>query len=455
MRTGRSAWALLGVAGAVQLVLIADTTMISVAMPSVQRDLQVSDLSRQWVISAYTLALAGLILLGGRLVDRFGRRTVIVAGALGFAASILVVGTAREVGVLIAGRAAEGVFAAVLTPANLSVLARAFTDPRDRARAFGLFGAIVTSGGGFGLVVGGALIEFASWRWWVCVSTPIAIVAVVVAWRQLPREPVDRSVRLDLRSAALSIGGLVALVWALATGASGNWWSEQVMGAFAVSMALLAAFVVRQWGKSQPLLPLAMLRDRHRLSAYVSEAGAGFGLLGMFFLLSYQFQQVLGFSALMTGLAFIPLLAVDAAVAIQYTHRLLRRRGLSVTLGCGFALLAVGILLLSRITPSSSYWGLILPAEAIVGCGAALIGPTAMSTATADVGAQESGIASAFFSTCQMVGTSIGVAVLNTIGASSGPQGYARASVWSTAVLGCVGFVAVVLPMSARHRAPR
>ncbi|WP_033289726.1 MFS transporter [Amycolatopsis jejuensis] len=435
-------WTLLAVVGAVQLVLAADTTMISIAMPSVQHDFQVSDASRQWVVSAYTVVFASLILLGGRLVDRFGRRTVVVAGALGFAVSMIVVGTAADVGVLIAGRAAEGAFAAALTPANLSVLSRAFPDPRERARAFGVFGAVLTSGGGFGLVAGGALTEFSTWRWWVCVSAPIAIVAAAVAWKQLPRERGDRSVRPDLPSALLSTGGFVTLVWALAEGSGGRWGSPLVLGSSGLAVVLLSAFVLRQRTTAQPLLPLSLLQDRRRISAYVAAAGIGFGLLGMFLLLSYQFQQALGFGALLTGLAFFPMLVANAGVATWYTHRLLRRRGLSVTLGGGFLLLAAGTLLLSQVTATSSYWWLILPAEVVVGFGAALTGPPAMSMATAEVGVRDSGIASAFFSTSQMVGTSVGVAVLNTIATQSG--GYATACLWAAVILCGVGAVAVL-----------
>ncbi|OXM73287.1 MFS transporter [Amycolatopsis sp. KNN50.9b] len=447
-------WLALAVVGLAQLLVIIDTTIVNIALPTAQADLGMSDVARQWTISAYTLAFGGLLLLGGRLADRLGRKNTLIVGALGFAAASALGGMASGPGLLIAARAAQGVFAALLAPSTLSLLTITFTEAKERAKAFGIFSAIMMSGGALGLVAGGALAEYASWRWCLYVNLPIAVAAAVAGWFVLPKVPGHRSTRLDWFSAVLGSAGIAGLVYGLSEAAGRGWGSAVVLGTLAAAVVLLAGFVFRQARVGNPLLPLHVVADRTRSSGFLTIAIAAFGMFGMFLFVTYQLQAIMGFGALGAGLAFLPFLAANVTVSTLLTRRLIPRTGPRPLLVIGLLLMAAGLAGLTQLSVDTSYWSLILPVTLVLGAGAGLAMPTVMNIATAGVEPKDSGVASAFITTSQQVGASIGTASLNTIAASATASaaglalpaatvhGYAVANGWAAGIV-ALGAIAV------------
>ncbi|WP_370968737.1 MFS transporter [Amycolatopsis sp. cg9] len=452
-------WLALAALGLAQLMVVLDTTVVNIALPSAQRALGLSDTGRQWTISAYTLAFGGLLLLGGRLADRLGRRTTLLAGIAGFAVASAVGGAAPSAGWLIGARAAQGVFAALLAPSTMSLLTLTFTDPRERGKAFGIFSAIMMSGSALGLTVGGALTQFLDWRWSLYVNVPIAVLAGLGAWFAVPPTAAHRDTRLDWTSAALSCGGVVLLVHALSEVATQGF-SLPVLGFLALSVALLGWFALRQARHPHPLLPLAVVRDRARAVAYLTVGAASFGAFGMFLFLTYQLQIVMGYGALAAALAFLPTLGANMLTSTQLSGRLLPRVGPRPLLAGGLLLLACGLLAATRLTPDASYVAVVLPMQLLLGVGAGLCMPVVLNVATRDVGARDAGAASAFVTTSQQVGASLGTAALNTIAtaASAGlttpsaiVHGYTTASAWAAALVAAAALTAfLVLPRGSR-----
>ncbi|PRX49977.1 EmrB/QacA subfamily drug resistance transporter [Prauserella shujinwangii] len=458
--TGRRRWWALGVISLAQLLVIIDMTIMTIALPSAQQDLGMSDTARQWAITAYTVAFGGLLLLGGRLADRLGRRNTLLAGVVGFALASALGGAAGSTEMLLAARALQGVFAALLAPSTLSLLTITFSEPRERARVFGVFGAIMMSGAAIGLLAGGALAEYLGWRWCLYVNLPIAVVAAVAGWFVLPHAEAHRDARLDWLSAVLGGGAIVSLVYGLAEAAERGFGSGLVLGSLAVAAVLVAAFAVRQARTTGPLLPPAILTDRSRAAGFLAVGVAAFGMFGMFLFLTFQLQTIMGYGPLRSGLAFLPLIGANVLAATQLTGRLSARYGPRPLLGGGLLLLAAGLFTLTWLTAESSYAGLILPAEVVLGLGAGLTMPTVINLATAGVAPRAAGAASAFVTTSQQVGASLGTATLNTIAtaattsmladpsgtgdpAAATVHGFATASGWGAAVL-AAGAVAVV-----------
>ncbi|NKQ55702.1 MFS transporter [Amycolatopsis sp. K13G38] len=446
-RTEQRRWWALAVIGLAQLLVIVDTTIVNIALPSAQHELGMSDSARQWTISAYTLAFGGLLLLGGRLADRLGRKNTLIIGALGFALASAVGGAASGPTMLIMARAAQGVFAALLAPSTLSLLTITFTDAKERAKAFGVFGAIMMSGAAVGLIAGGALAEYLDWRWCLYVNLPIAIVAAVGGWFLLPDVPGHRDTKLDWTSAVLGTGGIVSLVYALSEAATRGWGSALVLGLLGAAVVLIALFVYRQSRVANPLLPLRILSDRTRSASYLAIAGAAFGMFGMFLFLTFQLQAVMGYGAFQAGVAFLPFLLGNVVMSIGFARRLLPRTGPRPLLVIGLLLMAAGLATLTQLTPDASYWGLILPVELVLGAGAGLAMPTVMNVATARIEPKDAGVASAFITTSQQVGASLGTASLNTIASSATASaaglgavgatvhGYSVANGWGGAVV--------------------
>ncbi|WP_326944480.1 DHA2 family efflux MFS transporter permease subunit [Amycolatopsis sp. NBC_01307] len=453
----RLALAALGLA---QLMVVLDTTVVNIALPSAQRALGMSDTGRQWTISAYTLAFGGLLLLGGRLADRLGRRTTLLVGVAGFAVASALGGAAPSAGWLIAARAAQGVFAALLAPSTMSLLTLTFTDPRERGKAFGIFSAIMISGSALGLTLGGALTQFLDWRWSLYINVPLAVVAGLGAWFAVPATAGHRDTKLDWTSALLSCGGVVVLVHALSEAATLGWNSLWVLGFLALAVVLLGAFVARQAGHPHPLLPLAVVRDRARAVAYLTVGTASFGAFGMFLFLTYQLQVVMGYGALAAALAFLPTLGANLFASTQLSGRLLARFGPRPLLAGGLFVLAGGLLLATRLTPDSSYAAVILPMQLLLGLGAGLCMPVVLNVATRDVGARDAGAASAFVTTSQQVGASLGTATLNTIATAAAAglttstaivHGYTTAAAWAAGLVATAALTALLLlPRSTR-----
>ncbi|MGZ3099882.1 MFS transporter [Streptomyces sp. H72] len=412
-------WGLVVIALA-QLMVVLDATIVNIALPSAQRDLGMSDGNRQWVITAYTLAFGGLLLLGGRIADLVGRKRTFVVGLIGFAAASALGGAATTPTMLFGARALQGVFAAVLAPSALSLLATTFTEPKERGKAFGIYGTLAASGAAVGFIVGGVLTEYLNWRWCLYVNVPIAVAAVIGAFLLLHDRPARTGARLDVPGVLLGCGGLVALVYGFSEAQPRGWTDPLVLGLFAAGVVLLVVFVWWQTRAPNPLLPLHVVRDRNRAGCFLTMMLAVVGMFGMFLFMTYYLQEILGYSPLRTGLAFLPMTAAILVGSTQISARLLRRVGPRMLMVPGMLLASSGMVILTRMTVHSEYASAILPALLLMGLGMGLTFMPVFSTATAGVAPRDSGVTSATVNTSQQVGGSIGTALLNTIATSTG-----------------------------------
>ncbi|MFG2634047.1 MFS transporter [Streptomyces sp. NPDC048362] len=412
-------WALVVIALA-QLMVVLDATIVNIALPSAQHALHMSDGNRQWVVTAYTLAFGGLLLLGGRVADLVGRKRTFITGLVGFAVASALGGAATGSGMLFGARALQGVFAALLAPSALSLLTTAFTDPRERGKAFGIYGALAGSGSAIGFIVGGLLTEYLNWRWCLYVNVPIAIATVLGACALLHDRPGSADAHLDVPGALLGCGGLVAVVYGFSEAEPRGWTDPLVLALFGTGAALLLAFVRWQRRAPSPLLPLHIVRDRDRAGCFLTMALAVIGMFGLFLFMTYYLQVILGYSPVRAGLAFLPMTAAIITGSTQISARLLRRVPPRALMVPGMLLAASGLLLLTRMTVHSSYTGEILPALLLLGLGMGLTFMPVFATATAGVAPRDSGVTSATVNTAQQVGGSIGTALLNTIATTSG-----------------------------------
>lgn len=447
-----------------QLMVVLDMTVVNIALPHTQADLDISIANRQWVITAYTLAFGGLLLLGGRVSDLIGRKRAFLIGLIGFGIASVAGGAAVTAGMLFAARAVQGVFAAVLAPAALSLLMTTFSDPKERSKAFGVFGALAGGGSAIGLIAGGLLTEYLSWRWTMFVNVPIAVLAGIGAVFLLhtpPSRPVRH--RLDIPGAVLGSGGLLALVYGFTEAAPRGWDDPLVFSLLIGAGVLLIGFVLVERRSTQPLLPLHVLVDRNRAGSFLSVALAIIGMFGLFLFLTYFLQVNLGYSPVKTGLAFLPMTAAIIIGATQISARLLPHVAPRLLMVPGALLAAGGMALLTRLHIDSGYASTVLPAELMLGLGFGLVMMPAISTATSGVAAHDAGITSAMVNTAQQVGGSVGTALLNTIAASAAAtfivahghsplaiamgtvHGYTVAIWWAVGVLVLAAIVAGVL----------
>jgi EmrB/QacA subfamily drug resistance transporter len=412
-------WLILAVIGLAQLMVVLDATIVNIALPSAQHALGFSNDSRQWIVTAYALAFGGLLLLGGRLGDVFGRKRVFIVGLIGFAGASAVGGLAQGFGVLVAARATQGMFAALLAPAALSLLTTTFTDPGERAKAFGIFGAIAGSGAAVGLLVGGVLTEYLSWRWCLYVNLLFAVPAVIAATRLLRHEVSTEKPRVDIPGALTASLGLFALVYGFSSAETNGWGAAVTVGSLVAAVVLLAGFVLIERRVSHPLLPMRVVLDRARGGSYLAVAVVGAGMFGVFLFLTYYLQKTLGFSPVKTGLAFMPLMATVMSFAAVGTSYLVPRFGPRPLVTIGMLISAGAMVLFAGITVDSSYATHVLPGLLLMGMGLGLVMAPAMSTATAGVEPGDAGVASAMVNTGQQVGGSVGTALLSSLSASA------------------------------------
>ncbi|WP_369144774.1 MFS transporter [Streptomyces sp. R44] len=403
-----------------QLMVVLDATIVNIALPSAQQDLGISDGNRQWVITAYALAFGGLLLFGGRIADLWGRKRTFITGLIGFAAASALGGAATGEAMMLGARALQGAFGALLAPAALSLLAVTFTDAKERAKAFGIYGAIAGGGGAVGLILGGFLTEYLNWRWTFFVNIPFAVVAAVGAYLVV-REPEGGRNRspLDIPGVILSTLGLVSLVYGFTRAESAGWSDAGTIGLFVGSGVLLIAFVLTEYLVKSPLLPLRVVTNRNRGGVYLSLGLAVIAMFGLFLFLTYYLQVVKGFSPVKTGFAFLPMIAGMIVGSTQIGARLMTRVPPRFLMAPGFLTAAVGMLLLTQLEIGTSYAGLILPAQLLLGLGMGTAFMPAMSLATLGVDPRDAGVASAMVNTSQQVGGAIGTALLNTIAASA------------------------------------
>ncbi|MFD5397122.1 MFS transporter [Streptomyces sp. NPDC127097] len=411
-------WGLVVIAIA-QLMVVLDATIVNIALPSAQRDLGMSDANRQWVITAYTLAFGGLLLLGGRIADLVGRKKTFMIGLVGFAVASGLGGAATGSGLLFGARALQGAFGALLAPSALSLLTTTFTIGKERSKAFGIYGAIAGGGAAIGLIAGGLLTEYLNWRWCLYVNVPIAALAFMGAAVFLHDKPERGRVHLDIPGAALGCGGLVAIVYGCSEAEPRGWGDGLVIGLLAGGVALLAAFGWWQSRAPHPLLPLHIVRDRNRGGAFLTMGLAVIAMFGMFLFMTYYLQTVLGYSPVRTGMAFLPMVAAIVIGSTQISARLLHRIPPRFLMVPGALLAATGLFTLRYLTAEPAYVSHVLPAMLLVGLGMGLIFMPVMATATSGVAPHDSGVTSATVNTAQQVGGSIGTALLNTIATSA------------------------------------
>ena len=423
-------WRALGVIAVAQLMIVLDATIVNVALPTAQRDLGISTADRQWVVTAYTLTFGGLLLLGGRIADYTGRKRTFIIGLIGFAGASALGGLAPTAAWLFAARGLQGAFAALLAPAALSLITVTFVAPKERARAFGVFGAISGGGAAIGLVLGGVLTEYASWRWCLGVNTPIALITAAFAVYEVHESKAGGDTSYDIPGAVLSTLGLVSLVYGFTEAAKPKhpsnpndtavrgWAAPSTITFLIVAVILLVAFVLWEQRTTNPLLPLRIVLDRNRGGSYLMFLLVGAGLFAMFLFLTYYFQINLGYSPVKAGLAFLPF-SGGIIVAAGVVAQLLPRVGPRPLIIPGLVLSIVGMLLLVRIGDDTPYVTYVLPAELLMSVGLAAVFIPAASTALIGVGPHDAGVASAVLNSSQQVGGSLGTALLNTVFAAS------------------------------------
>jgi EmrB/QacA subfamily drug resistance transporter len=412
-------WWVLIVLALAQLMVVLDATIVNIALPTAQSDLGFTDSNRQWVVTGYALAFGSLLLLGGRLADFFGRRRLFIIGLIGFAAASALGGAAQGIEMLIVARVLQGAFGAALAPAALSLLTTTFTEPKERAKAFSIYGAISGGGGAVGLLLGGALTEYASWRWCLYVNLVIAAVALAGAFVKLRETAQPVRQPLDLPGVFTAVAGLVALVYGLGNAEANGWGDALTYGPIVAGLALLTAFVAIERRVAHPLLPLRVVLDRNRGGAYAVIGIAGAGMFGLFLFVTYYLVQGLHFTPVQSGLAFLPMIAGLMVSATTAGSILTPRVGPRPLVTLGSLVAAGGMFLLTRLDIDSGYATGVLPGLIIVGLGLGLVFAPTQNAATSGVESRDAGVASAMLNTTQQIGGSIGTALLSSAAASA------------------------------------
>ena len=409
-RNGGLALAVICVA---QLMVVLDATVVNVALPSIQTDLDFSTDNLTWVVTAYSLAFGGLLLFGGRTGDIFGRRRMFMIGIAIFAAASLVGGLANGEAMLIIARAAQGAGGAIAAPTALALLATTFTEPAARARAFGVFAAMAASGGALGLLLGGVLTDYASWRWALIINVPIGAIVLLLTPRVL-NESQGTGTKLDLPGAISVTAGMSTLVYGLTKAADDGWGSTTTVVTLGIAAALLVAFVVIELRSEHPLMPFRIFANRNRTGAYLIMLFLAGALFTTFYFLAQYQQNVHGWSPLHTGVAFLPMPATIMFMSIVVVRRLIPKIGIRPFLTVGPLLAIAAMFSFTQLTASSSYWpflGSILLLGVGMGCSFVPLTMTAVN----GVAPHETGLASALLNTGQQVGGAIGLAIFGTV----------------------------------------
>jgi EmrB/QacA subfamily drug resistance transporter len=418
-------WALVVLAAA-QLMIILDASIVNIALPSAQADLDISNADRQWMVTAYTLAFGALLLLGGRIADYTGRKRIFIIGLIGFAVASAIGGFAPNQELLFAARALQGAFAALMAPASLSIVTVTFTEPKERAKAFGVFGALSGGGAAIGLIVGGLLTEYASWRWCLGVNVPFAVIVAAAAVPLVRESKAPGDTRYDIPGVVLATAGLFSLVYGFTEAARvknpddpnstdvQGWTHPSTLTFLAVSVVLLVAFVVWERRARNPMLPLRVVLERNRGGSFLVFLLVGAALYAMFLFLTYYFQVNLGYTPLKAGFAFLPF-SLGIILAAGFVSQLLPRVGPRALMVPGLVMAVVGMLLLTQIEQDTSYWMLVFPSMVIMSVGLAGVFIPAASTSLVGVGSHDAGVASAVLNTSQQIGGSLGTALLNTL----------------------------------------
>ena len=450
-------------------MVVLDSTIVNIALPSAQHALGFANSDRQWVVTAYALSFGSLLLVGGRLGDMFSRKWVFITGLVGFAIASAIGGAAGSFFVLVAARALQGAFGAVLAPSALGTLVSTFQDPRERGRAFGVFGSVAAGGGAVGLILGGVLTEYLSWRWCLYVNLVFAAIAVAGALAYIRTSSPASRPRMDWIGAVLACAGLFGIVFGFSHAETAGWTAPLTLGALIGGVLLLAGFVVAERRVRHPLLPLRVIVDRTRGGSYVAVGISGIAIFGTFLFLTYYLQVVKAESPLNTGLLFLPMIGCILISSNFSSIVGLARVGPRALIATGMLLGAGGMAYLTQVTVTSSYASAVLPALLILGLGFGMIFAPAINTATTGVAREDSGVASALVNTMQQVGGSVGTSALSTIAltatasylvahhtsplapAIAATHGYTTAFAVSAGLLG-LGFILAIVLLPSRRR---
>ncbi|MEO9138876.1 MAG: MFS transporter [Jatrophihabitans sp.] len=471
-RAASHRWLVLVVVSIAQLMVVLDATVVNIALPSAQAALGFDDSQRQWIVTAYALAFGSLLLLGGRVGDLIGRKRIFMIGLVAFAAASALGGAAPSFSVLVAARAIQGVAGAMLAPAALSTLVTTFSDPRERGKAFGVFGTVAVGGGAVGLILGGVLTQYLSWRWCMYVNVLFAVAALFGAAIYMSEVKPPVRPRIDIIGTLLAAIGLFAVVFGFSQAETDGWGSGVTVVSLVVGVAFVLGFVLVERVVPHPLLPLRVVADRSRAMAFAAVGIAGLAMFGLFLFLTYYLQTVKGFSPVLSGLAFLPMIGCVMISSNTSNIVTLPRFGPRIIITIGMVLGALGLGYLSRLDVHSSYAGGVLPALLLMGLAMGMVMAPSMNTATAGVQPQDSGVAAALVSTMQQIGGSIGTAVLSTIVASvtttyakshtgasafaAATHGYSAAFLTSALIFAAGGVLAAVFfPSKARLTAMR
>jgi EmrB/QacA subfamily drug resistance transporter len=423
-------WLVLVLVCVAQFMVVLDATIVNVALPSIQRGLHFSPVSLQWIVNAYTLVFGGFLLLGGRAADLLGRQRLFIAGIVVFTAASLLNGIAPSSSVLIGGRALQGLGAALVSPAALSIVMTTFEEGRDRTRALGVWSAIAAGGGAVGLVLGGLLTDTLSWRWIFFINLPIGIAAVLLSLRYVPNTRAERRPEtVDLGGAVSVTAGLLVLVFGIVKAQEYGWTSARTLGTGALAVALLATFVVIELRSKEPLIRLGIFGVRSLTSANVSMLFVMSGLFAMFYFASLYVQEILGYSPLKAGVAFLPITA-GIVIGAGISQQLIRQIGVRSVPLIGLGMAAAGLFLLGRLPTHGTYASDLLPGLMLMSIGMGLTFVPVTLIATTNIAAEDAGLASGLFNTSQQVGGALGLAALSTLAANrtSNLQGVSHAT---------------------------
>jgi MFS family permease len=498
-------WLALGVIAMTILLVILDATIVNIALPAVSADLEISVANQQWIVTAYTLTFGGFLLLGGRIADFWGRKRTYLVGAGGFAIASALGGIAQNEGMLFAARALQGAFGALLAPASLALITVLFTDTKERAKAFAVYGAIAGGGSAIGLLLGGVLTEYADWRWCFWVNLPVAILAIVLAIPFVPESKAPGDTSYDIPGAVLVTVGLASLVYGFTrvaeasqdnatetaalnaqNAAQGNptqlmpdsgWTEPWALGFIALGLLLIAAFVVFELRTRNPLLPMRIVLDRNRGGAYLTSTLVGAGLIGAFFFLSLYFQQVLLYGPVEAGLASLPT-TLGVFIAAGAASTLVTKVGPKPLMVLGGLLAAGGLFTMSFLQVDSGFWELAFPGQLLLGLGLGFTFVPLSNLALVGAGVHDAGAASAMLNATQQIGASIGTALLATLsvgaitsyfadtvasGGNAGDpavalqaqvEGYTTAFTWAAALLVLGAIVAAVMIKATKEDLP-
>jgi EmrB/QacA subfamily drug resistance transporter len=411
-------WVVLVLICIAQFMVILDATIVNVALPSIQKDLNLSEGNLQWIVNAYTLVFGGFLLLGGRAGDLIGRKRIFLVGLVIFTTASLLDGLASSEGMLIGARALQGLGAALVSPAALSIISTTFAEGRDRARALGVWAAIAIGGSAVGLVLGGFLVQYLSWQWIFFVNVPVGIAAFVLSLRLIPESRDEHAHgSYDIAGAVTVTGGLMALVYAIVGANSAGWASAKTIGFFVLAAVLLAAFGAIEMRAKAPLVRLSIFRVRSLLTANLTMFLAASAIFAMFFFNTLYLQRVLGYEPLKAGLAFLPFTA-GIMVSAGLASTLAPRIGVRPVAAVGMLLTAAGLLLLTQLPVDGSYITSVLPSILLSSLGMGAVFMPLTLVATTGLKNEDQGLASGLFNTSQQIGGALGLAILSTIATS-------------------------------------